>query len=327
MTERLARPALVLWVGALLLGAASPAWAGAGAEESRGVTHKVTDKGEGYAEIAEHYYGKRFLERHLRLFNRRPEPLEKGTMIYLPTTRVVVAKKGDTWEGLAKEHLLDAKRGDYLAELVGSNKPRPGQNVPIVPSVNHAVRPGESLRSIARLYYRDAGSRRLKLLMLYNKLSNERVKKTLRIPLDGQEFAKDAVLARAKVPFSTRPAVAERSEPPPSRRRPEREAKPKKVDQRRLEEGVEEAEALYDEGEYERCVTVTRAELSGAPDGPSDAKIELLRLEAQALIALGRYPESRIRFKELLLLDPKYELDLYRTSPKILDVFEAVAER
>lgn len=309
----------------LLLGLGpSSAWA----EESRGITHKVTDKGEGYAEIAEHYYGKRYLERHLRLFNRRPEPLDRGTLIYLPTARTVVAKRGDTWEGLAKEHLLDAKRGDYLAELLGSNKPKAGQVVPIVASVNHAVRPGESLRSIARLYYRDAGARRLKLLMLYNKLSSERVKKTLRIPLDGGEFAKEAVLGRAKIPFSGKRQIAEKADPPPKRRAEKPEPKAaKKVDLRRLEESVDEAEALYDEGEYERCVTFTRAELAAAPDGPSDPKIELLRLEAQALVALSRYPESRIRFKELLLLDPKYELDLYRTSPKILDVFEAVAER
>jgi hypothetical protein len=300
----------------------------ASAQDTKGLVHKVTDQGEGYADIAEHYYGRRYLERHLRLFNRRPEPLERGTLINLPTSRSVIAKRGDTWEELAKTHLLDARRADYLAELLGGSKPRPGTAVPIVSSINHVVRPGESLRSIARLYYRDAGNKRIKLLVLYNKLPNEKVKKSVRIPLDGGEFDRDAVVAKSRQTFSVRPLVAEKSEPLQKKARPNGGGeRPKKVDSKRLEESVEEAERLYEEGEFERCVVFTRAELAAAPDGTSEPKVELLRVEAQALVALGRYPESRIRFKELLLLDPKYELDLYRTSPKILDVFEAVAER
>ena len=45
------------------------------------IMHKVSERGETYAALADHYYGKRYLERHLRLFNRKAEPLAKGTTI------------------------------------------------------------------------------------------------------------------------------------------------------------------------------------------------------------------------------------------------------
>jgi hypothetical protein len=93
-----------------------------------------------------------------------------------------------------------------------------------------------------------------------------------------------------------------------------------------LTEGLERAERLYGDGEYEACSSLTQSLLS--TDGASSqSRIELLRLLAFSQIALGDYAASKATFKKILAVDPKYQLDLYQTSPKILDIFEAVALR
>ncbi len=172
---------------------------------SRGLIHKVSDKGEGYEDLAELYYGKRYLSLHLRAFNNRPEPLQKGLSINIPTFSWVPVKRGQTLAQFAEQYLFDPGRADYLAELHGLKgkdriSPKPGTRLKVVDSLKHVVRPGETLRSIARLYYRDASSERLRLVILYNKLTSGNVKSgmALRIPLDGNEFSRDAVIARAK---------------------------------------------------------------------------------------------------------------------------------
>jgi len=144
-----------------------------GSGATKGVIHKIGDKGETYEDLAEHYYGKRYLALHLRLFNRRAEPLARGTTIIIPTFSMVQTKRGQTLEQFAEANLMDPTRAEYLAELHGLRgkdraQPKPGTKLRVVPSLKHLVRPGESLRTIARLYYRDAGAERLKLLSLFN---------------------------------------------------------------------------------------------------------------------------------------------------------------
>src|SRR5687768_7475342 len=84
------------------------------AQADSGVFHRVTDAGETYADIADHYYGHRYLERHLRLFNRRPEPLREGTTIIIPTYELVPLKRNQSMHEFAAEHLSDPNRAEYL---------------------------------------------------------------------------------------------------------------------------------------------------------------------------------------------------------------------
>lgn len=322
--------------------------------DSKGVIHKVGDRQETYEELAEHYYGRRALALHLRLFNRRAEPLARGTTILIPTYSMIPLRKGQSLDQFAEEYLNDASRAEYLAELHGLSgrlraSPKPGTKLRAVPSLRHLVRPGESLRSIARVYYRDANAARIRLLERYNNLSGDvRPGMTVRIPLDEPEFNQAVVAARAKVPFTRAPVLAENDppaskaarEPQPRRRfRPKREAGGKAASEPpegdaepaaapiRVEERLEELDRLCGEGEWSACETTARRTLEEAPSAPEASQVELLRIRAVALIALGRVEESRVAFKRLLALDPEYDLDLYRTSPKILDVFQAVAER
>lgn len=322
---------------------------------SKAVIHKVSDKAESYEDLAEYYYGKRYLALHLRLFNGRAEPLDRGATIIIPTYSLVPVKRGQTLQAFAEANLNDPGRAEYLAELHAlkgrdRQNPKPGLKLRIVQSLKHVVRPGETLRSIARAYYRDVSSERLKLVILYNKLSSGTVKSgaALRIPLDTNEFNREAVLVRAKRPFERGAPVAEASpkssEPPPpaltsakpgvrrARPRPETAIARAEPDRpppppRRTDDDLEDLERLCGDGDYKGCEERARQVLESAPASAVSGRVEVLRLRAVALVALGRNEDSKAAFRQLLKLDPEYDLDLYRTSPKILDVFQAVAER
>ena len=82
-----------------------------------GVIHRVQETGETYADLAEHYYGRRYLERHLRLLNRRREPLPKRTSIIIPTYRTVAIGRGQTLASFAATYLNDSGKAEYLALL------------------------------------------------------------------------------------------------------------------------------------------------------------------------------------------------------------------
>src|SRR6185369_5732299 len=118
---------------------------------------------------------------HLRLFNGRPEPLSKGVSIIIPTYSLVAVKRCQTVQQFAGQYLADGSRADYLCELHGlrgkeRQNPRPGARLRVIDSLKHIVKPGESLRSIARVYYRDVSAERLRLIILYNKLPGPNVK-------------------------------------------------------------------------------------------------------------------------------------------------------
>jgi hypothetical protein len=340
----------------------------AASANTRGIIHKVTDKGETYEDLAEHYYGKRYLALHLRLFNLRAEPLAKGTTIIIPTYTIVSVKPRQTLTQFAQQNLADPGRAEYVAELHGlrgkeRTQPRPGTKLRVVQSLKHLVRPGESLKTIARIYYRDGGPERLKLLVLYNKLTSQDVRPgmSLRIPLDEREFAAATVAARARRTFAIgSSAVAEvkdrerpRETPPakvavkkPPAKRPDKPAEkdgelpegdPEATAEEENPEAVaaaapsadplESLDRLCGDGDYTACEAQATKVFGEMPAGQISSRAEVLRLRAVALVALGKVEEAKTTFRKLLELDPEYDLDLYRTSPKILDVFQAVAER
>jgi hypothetical protein len=300
----------------------------------------VTDAGETYADIADHYYGHRYLERHLRLFNRRPEPLREGTTIIIPTYELIPLKRNQSMHDFAAEHLADPGRAEYLAELHGlkgrdRKLSRAGKRFKVVQSLKHVARKGESLESIANLYYRDVGPRRIRLLMLYNELPTEAIRSgaAIRIPLDTSEFSRITVALRARTSFVIKKEIAEIDPPPPppppassATKPPVPKRAPPPPPRVNLAEELERAERLYGDGEYEACAKLT-ANLLAADGASGQNKIELLRFLAFSQIALGDYNGSKASFKRILSIDPKYKLDLYQTSPKILDIFEAVALR
>jgi LysM repeat protein len=370
---------------AVLLGSASRALADKGA--SGEITHRVSEKGETYEDLADFYYGKRWLSLHLRIFNRRPEPLAKGSTILIPTFSLRSVKRLQTLQQFAEQSLADPERADYLAELHHLSEkdritPKPGTRLKVVTSLRHVVRPGETLKSIATTYYRDGSKDRMRLIILYNKLSSAIVKpgQGLRIPLDLPEFNQETVLARSKKTFERtmvaeveKEAATKAATPPPPeleakrvmvRKRvrphvdrelrerdkdkdrssgvappaeeeqelprgdsPAQEVEHEKASASRIDDEIETLERSCSDGEYKSCEERAKKLVAMLPVGAFSGRVEILRLRAFALVALGRVEESKETFRNLLKLDPEYDLDLYRTSPKILDVFQAVAER
>lgn len=316
---------LSIIVAGLLLLAPSPSSARSG----RGVVHRVKKSSETYEQVALHYYGKGYLGHHLRVLNRHPEPLSPGRTLIIPTSRQVPLGAGQDLSAFAKKHLGKAHRAAYLEALhfLKSKRPRPGKALQTPTSLRHVVRPGESLPSIARTYYRDASRRRLLLLRLYNNRPDARVRvgDVLRIPLDTPAFSHSAVQRRSKQPFGKSvppPAVAARAAPKASRSRTKKQAQARPLTNPLQE--AEVAEQLYADGRYAQCLRYAKQALETTPMRlPRATQVELLRLAAASLVALDRVAEAETTFVQLKKLDPKYELDLYQTSPKILDIFDS----
>lgn len=299
----------------------------ASARPSRGVVHRVKTEAETYERIAEHYYGLRFLGHHLRVLNRHPEPLSVGRSLVIPTCRKARLGKGQSVEDFAKTHLSKVSRAPYLKALhfLKSKRPSEGKALKVPTSLRHVVRPGESLASVARRYYRDASRRRLRLLRLYNELPSATIKVgyVLRIPLDTPAFDHVTVVRRSRRPFGT----LEKSAEPVAAKVPSapiRVARTAVVPPRQARREVDAAERLFADGRYDDCLKLGRrvlkkhaSQLALAP------QVELLRLTGSSLVALGRVPDATTMFSRLKKLDPSYELDLYRTSPKVLGVFRA----
>jgi len=288
-----------------------------------GVVHRAQD-GETYEFLAQFYYGRKDLARHLEAYNRRP--VTAGAQLTIPTYRHLPLPRGETLQSFAQAQLNDGRRADYWVLLHGIKEDRvkPGTPLRVVPSLAHKVQRGDSYKTLAALYYGESSERRQQLLMRFNpEIERPKVGATIRVPLDLPEMDRGKVLARLEKPHVAKAPPPAEPKPIPEPEKPKE--RPKTDERRNLGPLVEKAQKLYDDGAYARCVDMvaaTHSEAAGSPHGP-----ELLRLEGFALVALGRPKDARERFERLLRLAPNYQLDLKTTSPKILDVFESVAER
>ncbi len=328
------------------------------AEASTGLIH-TAKAGETYAALADRYYGRRYLERHLRQLNRHREPLPRGTPVMIPTLQRVRVKSTTSVRDFAAEHLQDPERDAYLKALnrLTTDELDAGDSVLVGQSLRHVVRRGETLTSIARTYYRDVSARRLKLLRLYNKMSSARLrpKAVLRIPLDAPMFLVNRVKARATAPAPRPPPAPTKSKAKaqtkteanaktPTRRRPTTPARPRVTSRTKAAERrnprpdkasrrpsptevigtLERAERRLAEGAYPEALATASRGLSRYPKARTSVRVELLRVKAVALVALGRSSDAKRAFERLVALEPKYRLDLYTTSPKVLEVFQSI---
>ena len=314
------------------------------ASPSQVILHKVSGHGETYEGLADRYYGARYLAHHLSAANRYQEPLKPGVTLIIPTYRRVPLKDPNRLPDFARRHLSRASRATYLRTLHGPRRiAKQNARVIVPPVLRHRVRPGETLKAIALTYYRDASARRRELIRLYNELPTEklRARAVLRIPLDTPIFAHERVFARSQrrvvaVDTPSLGAAQSPSEPVVATDSPENSTRPSskapsatgsspqpEVRKAQWTARVEEVERLYSDGHY--TVSLNRAEraLPEAGSAPKWVRTQLLSLAASSLIALGRPAEAERRLRTLLTLEPSYEPDAYRTSPKILDVFEA----
>lgn len=324
-------PARRLFSAALLAGWVLTAPHLVSARPSKGVVHRVKSATETYEQIADHYYGKRALGHHLRVLNRQPEPLALGRSIIIPTCRQEPLGRGQSLADFAKVHLSRPGRGEYLEALhyLKSKSPSPGKLLKVPTSLRHLVRPGESLASLARTYYKDTSPHRIELLRLFNELPSDKVRvgDVVRIPLDTPPFEHESVLRRSKLPFGEAPSPSVAEATPavrPAAAPPKRPAVASGLSPEEAQAEVEVAEQLYGDGRYAQCLRYAKQALEKHDTKmPRAPQLELLRLAAASLVALDRVAEAEATFVQLKKLDPGYGLDLYQTSPKVLDVFDS----
>ena len=308
--------ALVILGGVLSAGLVSLALAA----DDEGLIHR-SKPGETYATLADRYYGRRYLQRHLRQLNRHAEPLTAGTPVIIPTLRKVRVQSDMSLRDFAAAHLQDPDRAEYLKTLNrrSSDKLEEGDSVLVGQSIRHVVRRGETLSSIARTYYRDVRPRRLKLLRLYNKLSSAALRSgmALRIPLDSPTYLASRVEKRAANGSSPAPADASRSRAtakkdrrprstratknkPPAKEAPSPE-RDEKEDLRTMAAAVlERAERQLGEGEYETALGLVVDGLTRYAQASPRQVVELYRVQAIALIALDRRREAKVVFERLV---------------------------
>lgn len=293
-----------------------------------------------YDLVARRYYGRRFFARHLRDFNRRAE-LKSGIQIMIPTLRSVKADRDASVREFAIQYLQDAERAEYLKLLnsLSSDVIKKGQRLLVGQSLRHVVKKRQTFESIANEYYRRVNARRIRLLRLYNKMPDDNVRpgQVLRIPLDAPAFRADRVAQRRRSPAAEEPPPG-RPAPDPAtivaasaRRGPKKPPPPPPPPPRRAVRETAAAESALRrvrrqiaDGDFGGGLATATGALDAYRLAAVDRRVELLSLRATALIALERRAEAKATFQTLRRLDPTYQLDLYRTSPKVLEVFQSV---
>src|SRR5262245_9979417 len=120
--------------------------------------HVVTT-GESAPALAKKYYGNSSLSDLLLRYNGKTgKMIHPGERLSIPYCEVYRTRSGDTWSELAMKHLGRATAAPTLAELTGCATDQPlrvGARIVVPVVLAHALARGESLSSLAQLFYGD----------------------------------------------------------------------------------------------------------------------------------------------------------------------------
>lgn len=129
--------------------------------EASAFVHVVT-KGETLAQLSTRVYGTPRFETALAGANRLDafggSAVVPGQPLEIPAPSHARAKEGDTWHELARVHLGDVRRADWLARAnnaVPWVPPAEGQEVEVPAVLAHIVGEGETMAAIAHRYLGD----------------------------------------------------------------------------------------------------------------------------------------------------------------------------
>ncbi len=288
------------------------------AARARVVTYTARN-GDTPESIAADYYGNRSLALFISEGNGLPRDvhLHAGQKVHIPTAYHYRVRKGDTLEGLAQKFLDDKRRAPFLASFSGikaTDRLRENQDLLIPFQHVHRAEAPESLASVARMFYGDAG--RAKMLADFNFRASPMLAKGDRLLVPIGHVRIRAVRLQAPPPH----APSGKPAPPPA-------AAPAVDTQKREEELAQKigaafatVEKKYQEGSY--------ADVPGAldkllTDDPSEAQLaEIFRLKAFAYVALGQDELAVNAFREVLERKPDLALDEATVSPKIRAAFD-----
>lgn len=259
--------------------------------------------GESPSSLAKRYYGDHELGGLLLRYNGRTGTvIRAGEKLTIPYCEVHRVRAGDTWSGLARRHLGRAAASPVLAELNGlvPGKPlRVGQSIVLPVIVRHTLSRGETLASVAQLYYGD--DRKTRILQELARIEDARrlsVGTVVEVPLTSLRLKE------------TEPEVAEVKPP-----------EPEPVPAARFSDPLAEAARSFASGEYDRARASLEAlrEPVASTGTPSD-KRELARLLAFVYVAFDLDDEACKAYRSGPPPEGEATLDPDLVSPRIREV-------
>jgi len=157
----------------------------AAAQASKPIRHTVV-KGDTLELLAAEYYGSRKHAIYIMKANRmtHPRPLRPREVLKVPVARQIIARRGDSFDGLAKTHLGDERRGAFLATY---NKINPeeglaaGQTLRIPFHVLHTTERDLSLEEISLSYFGDRSA--TEMIQRYNFLEKRSAPKGTKLAI------------------------------------------------------------------------------------------------------------------------------------------------
>jgi len=286
-----------------------------------------------------------------------PDKMPSGKRLTIPVGWAHAVRKGDDLARLARKHLGDAKRADFLAwlnQIKEAKDLKPGTSLHMPFVLQHTAQEGQSMLDVARRYYwstkpagllRKWNGRRTNALKpgevvevpIYDREAladvvqrrlQQFAEKERKAAAEARELARKEAQAKAKAAASAdggqRVEPAEPAALSPEVRAALGEATPETDEQStsaRAAEQLQEARAMLRAGDFELAQAALARLLEAERLSRSDEG-EAREALAVCLVALDRLKEAEHEFVRLLMVDPERErkFDPATTSPKVLEV-------
>lgn len=290
---------------AIALAVALAAPLDAAAQPGKQLTHRVR-RGDTLELLAAEYYGSR---RHMIFIMKangltHARALRPGERLKIPISVNITTRVGDTFSGLAEEHLGDARRASFLADfnnLDASASIAAGQTLSIPFHVVHQAERKVTLRSIALAYFGDAKYQ--DLLRNYNFLESNTLEKGEKVVIP---------IAHVRVPANRLPKLDEESAALAAKRAEQVE---------KARNAVPAAGAAWGNGDFTRVKRLLADIETDYLDAPSAVAVSILL--GSTYVAFGDNDSARASFKKAIERKADYQLPTYHYSPKIIEVWRA----
>jgi LysM repeat protein len=290
-----------------LLLAAATVLLGSRAQAQAVYTHAVQE-GDTLASIAQRYYGDPTREAVLSEANRMKGPdmngLVPGSWVFIPLVTFYRVSKDETWKSVATRLYGRETRAATLVEANNGNRrvePDEGAELLVPYPLRHVVRPGETLGKIAKIYMPETPLS-LKRLRRFNAGARIERGQVVLVPLFDLRLAGEG-RAEASDAF-TRAAGAGAA----------------KEAQDEVESALPKLIQQVHKAEFAEAVSLGNR-LLGANSLTSTQVVTIQKELAVAYVALERTDLAEASFRSALALQPNFELDTVRTSPRVLEAF------
>jgi len=290
---------MLLVAAAVLLGSRAQAQA---------VYSHAVQEGDTLASIAQRYYGDPTREAVLSEANRMKGPdmngLVPGSWVFIPLVTFYRVSKDETWKSVATRLYGRETRAATLVEANNGNRrvePDEGAELLVPYPLRHVVRPGETLAKIAKIYMPETPLS-LKRLRRFNAGARIERGQVVLVPLFDLRLAGEG-RAEASDAF-TRAAGAGAA----------------KEAQDEVENALPKLIQQVHKAEFAEAVSLGNR-LLGANSLTSTQVVTIQKELAVAYVALERTDLAEASFRSALALQPNFELDTVRTSPRALEAF------